>query len=500
MNLFGISLNRYSLPILYLACASIGFLLIREAFPIFRPSVVTRALTIIIELIFIFLTLPVLYKNPKWKLAPLPIILILSWIIFLFLSTILSNYPLQGLVRWFEIFINIIFGISFYLFINEHKELRILAIKGLMITLIFYALVYLTLWVILPSPYLFNWVTGAPFVNNIRHMGYIITTLLPLCFIFAHNNKKYDNLIFYIYSSVSWTLIFWLGGRGAFLAVTLTTLVYLIIFPKHTLKTLFTILIGILLSQLFIVQSGSLNLFRLFDISTEKSLNEYSSSRIQIYLESIKYWIQNSPIIGVGADGFHYLPNLHINNPYIIQPHSIIIQLLLSYGVYGVFIPAVLFIWLTLKQFKIKKLTFFISYLAILGACLHAVTDGVLYHAHSIFIFSILIALCIPPTIKTTTNRTNLFLFSSIIAGIFIFTFLFQVVQSKKINATDAEIAWIEKYPIYFEPHQWLENRDSKERNRLVEIALKNSSNPCRIYKLHSQPDQKVIEEICYER
>lgn len=501
MKAFGIQVNQHSLPFIYLACIPIAFLLIRQSYPAFWPSISTRAITVFLELGFILLATPNIAKLKIWNASPKYLLIISLWGFCAGLSTLLGDYPWAGSVRWFELVVNLIFGLYIYLLIQDSPEYKSVILYSVMISLLFTLVIYLGLWITLEEPYSYDWVSASPFFNNIRHYGYFIATALPLGYWLLeksdNNNSTSRKLTPLVYLSLAWALLFWSGGRGALLGVMIATACFFIIAPSNIKWVLTSILLGGGLSQFFIVESSSLNLFHIlswFNTLGETSLNTLSANRIVIYTDAITFWWTNNPLLGAGADAYRYIkPG---NHP-VSHPHNIFIQLLFSYGIVGLLIPTGLFILLIFRQFESYIKQNFVIFLCIISASIHALTDGVFYHAYSLLITTIIIALCLPHTKIGLQSQlklvTSLFILSIITFSIF----STQIIQSKNQLQSKAWIEWNMKYPLYFSPENWLENTSKNEKDYLINFSLTHSENKCWLYSRHSSPNKDTLKQYC---
>lgn len=500
MKAFGIQINLRSLPFLYLACVPIAFLILRQYYPSFWPSISTRSISVFLELGFILLATPYVYSLKKWNVSRKYLLIISIWISLAGLSTLLSNYPWAGSVRWFELIVNLIFGLYIYLLIQKIPEYKTTIIYSLIISLLFSLIIYIGAWFALEDPLNYDWVGSAPFFNNIRHFGYFIATALPLGFWLLEKRSGSQKSILpsLTYLSLTWALLFWTGGRGALLGVVFATLCYFIISPRNIKWVILSIIIGGVLSQFFNVNTAGLNLFHALSwLSTnleDTDLNNISANRIRIYKDSLAYWWSNSPILGAGADAFRYIKP-SING--ISQPHSILVQLIFSYGVLGLLIPIGLFLALTSGQIKSNITDNKIIYLCILSAAVHALTDGVFYHAYSLLILSIIIAISLPPTKEKNTHPLKLCTLLAATSLTVYSIFTAQIINSKDELKSNNWIEWNMKYPFYFSPENWFENTNSTEKDNLINFSLSHSENKCYFYSRHSNPNKETLEQYC---
>jgi len=184
-----------------------------------------------------------------------------------------------------------------------------------------------------------------------------------------------------------------------------------------------------------------------------------------IYIESITYWWNNAPIFGLGADGYRHLIPAIGDIESIAHPHSVIIQLLLSYGILGLLIPSYFFFLLSWKIFKSNNKQTKVIYLTFLSTMILSIFDGVLYHAYGLFISTIIAGICIARawplqhTNLITSNRSilkqSLILTLSLILVLtssYYLLFTYQLYNSKYVNNDEQWINWNAEYPLYFSP------------------------------------------------
>lgn len=504
MNLFGITLNRYSLPIFYLACAIIGFLLVRESVYMFQHPIASRAVTILLSIGFVFLSLPAVYRHSHPFLlkagALKTCLIIVAWLLWALVSTLLGDQPWPAMMRWFELLISISMAWCLYIIIRQQPQLINLILKAIIGAIFLSLLAFIVYWNVSDDPIKHDWVSDIPLYMNIRHFGYLATISVPIGYWFLQqqaeqhllgsNKNKHSNKNVYIilvYLILSWALIFWLGGLGAFLAVLITSIFYGSIERSHIKWILFTAISGLGLSLLFIVDNPSLNLFRHFD-QPETSLNTYSSSRVLIYTDSLIHWWQHSPIFGIGADGFRYILPAINGQEGIAHPHSSIIQLILSYGLPGLIIPCYFFFTLTWQVIKSNQKTMTTVYLILLSTLILSIVDGVLYHAYGLFISSIIAGICTAtaywqqPSLETpVTKKTGLLApavlsVSAIATFAYTSVFIFQLYHSKYDKPDTHWITWNAKYPIYFSPSWTYERYNPESFEELKQRYLENAS------------------------
>jgi hypothetical protein len=515
MQAFGITFNRYSVPILYLACAIVGFLLIRESVHMFQHPIATRAISAWLELGFIVLSLPAIHstairsQNKSQTLIPRQAsVLMITWLVWTLLSTLLGNQPWAAMVRWFEILSSVITAFCLYILIRQQPKLIILIIKAIVAAVLLCIFAFIVFWNISPDPIKHNWVSTIPFFMNIRHFGYLAAIAIPVGYWLLERNTAENKNIHWVvtYLILGWALVFWLGGRGTFLAVSAVTVIYAFIANKHHIKwVVVSPLIGLIISQFFIVESSSLNLFRFLG-QEGISLDSFSSFRATIYQESLVYWWQQAPIMGIGADGYRYLMPAIGNVESIAHPHSSIIQLLLSYGPIGLLIPTYFFYRLTWQVIKSdsefsRKLDSNINnrntktlYLILLSTLILSLFDGILYHAYGLFISTIVAGMCIAlawplqthpkqaeqtkslAKIKLKNLTTSAIALSVLLIAVYYLVFSYQLYHSKYGEKDEQWINWNARYPLYFSPTWTYERYNVNNIEQLKQSYIERST------------------------
>lgn len=471
MQIFGITLNRYSVPIIYLACAIVGFLLIRESVHMFQHPLTTRAISVILGIGFIALSLPTIYTS-KIVIPRKAITLLTIWLAWTLLSTLLGDQPFPAMVRWFEILTSVLMGLCLYFIISKQPELITLILKAIVAAVILCLFAFLVYWNLLANPVKHDWVSDIPFFVNIRHFGQLIAVAVPLGYFLLEKYSDEGKKAYWIigYLILSWALVFWLGGRGTLLAVTITTIFHAFINKQHWKWLILAPIAGLILSLFFIVDNPSLNLFRHFG-EQGVSLNTMSSSRLEIFIQSILHWWNHAPLMGIGADGFFYIFPA-IGTESMAHPHSSIIQLLLTFGPIGLLIPSYFFYALSKQVFfaqSDKRTQLF--YLIFLSTMILSLFDGILYHAYGLFISSIIagvsIALAWPQDGKSAYNLSDktikhykqrgadqwglvALLTCILFTSAYYSVFIYQLHHSKYGVKTEQWINWNARYPLYF--------------------------------------------------
>ncbi|PMM49946.1 hypothetical protein BCT52_02955 [Vibrio breoganii] len=332
-------------------------------------------------------------------------------LLFLFLlSTLISNLLMilneeiliveftLALIREFFLFVHVIFSVVLVRKIFIKYELSyVLVILPLVVVI--YAIGLTTYHNMGYEEFLNNDYLGLPLVQNRRFLGYVvlISSIISSCklLIFSERiNKKI--IIALIITTINLSFLFWLGGRGAIVAYFIAIIGFsfiqrLTITNKITCKGgatfIISLVLSIIISDLVSVYNWNGLLRFSFDVG-EESLNQYSSSRISMWLGSLDY-IYAKPWFGYGSDAYLILgitPHYH--------PHNFIIQIMLEFGFVGFILFMLLYMLLIIKglHFIIKgesTIQHDISIFVVIALFTNGLLDGTIYHAVPIMFLSI---------------------------------------------------------------------------------------------------------------
>ncbi len=259
-----------------------------------------------------------------------------------------------------------------------------------------------------------------PLFCNIRHAGYQVTAAIMFYCAFLSlgegrwpANPKQNFLNIFI---LTWLIAYlcFLGGRMSMISVLLgfSLLILTLHHKKMPLKSIIGVMIisiggGILLCELLSYYPWN-GLFGSIQRTVETdSINELSSNRLAVWKATFNPILENL-WFGLGPQGYYFMPG----RVFGVQPHNVILQFLVEWGVIG----SVSFIWLLLRLF-IRGLRFNLQpkavnpYTLSAGACictltLNALTDGLYYHTQPSVYLAIAFALWATPPDETENFET----------------------------------------------------------------------------------------------
>lgn len=345
-------------------------------------------------------------------------VFLLLWLGWGWVCAINSAYPMASCVRQIEWTVLILFTGMMTAVLRKKPSFVYWAYGMLVTGFVLVAIGIVVYWNLLPDPKNYDWVRMMPHFANIRNWGHYAAAMTIMSSIGAVSlTNQWDEvrlrglqLILIGIQTMAFGFLFWSGGRGSVIAV-LSGFLWLLFFGvKKNKKWLFVLLtsfsasIGFVFSSFFVVQSMSLGLLNMLGRTLGAStLDRLLSGRLGLWEMALK--LINPPegslLFGYGPDAFRMYPDtLH----HIVQPHNVIIQAVLDWGIPGAFFFCILLFFIYTSCYtrakKIKKNKFEMIHGPILGSqalligfLLLGFVDGVFYHALPLTILSVSVAI-----------------------------------------------------------------------------------------------------------
>jgi len=182
----------------------------------------------------------------------------------------------------------------------------------------------------------------------IRFFNHVQTWTFPLLIsLFIFKNESIHKLIIFILLSVWWALLIQSGGRGTFLAFSLSFFVVILLFKKNRKERFYiytvSLLCGILLYLILF--------YSIADPFTAIT-REGTSGRIEMWHKAWLMFLSN-PIFGTGPLSYSIVQN---ENLYFAHPHNFYLQILSEWGIIVfVMISALIMVGLYKKLIELKK-------------------------------------------------------------------------------------------------------------------------------------------------
>lgn len=251
----------------------------------------------------------------------------------------------------------------------------------------------LVAWFGMESPRTHNWVWGVSPFLNIRHLAFaLVPAWIGGIYFYVQARKPLGYLVML---TMLLACFFWMGGRGAGLALLVFTvpLVFVPAWRPRIGRLLFIVPAAGVLSLIFTVTSQAMGLFSMLRRSGAggSSGSDVSSGRFQQWADLWEYFLGN-PVWGHGPDGYRFLDIIRVET---VQPHNGVLQLLGEFGVAGI-VPIVAVVYFLIRSgvllFRIEKWSehpvFVIAFLGWLSYGVLTLFDGAFYHAQPLVIFA----------------------------------------------------------------------------------------------------------------
>jgi len=244
-----------------------------------------------------------------------------------------------------------------------------------------------------------NFLLNPPFYINIRQAGFHANAAVCVLvgFLFSTYLSRNTQFIFYVLLTGMWTYLFWTGGRGSALSAVFSVYFVLFIlfaFRQKVTKFVFaigiTIVFGLLLSEYLSVVpiNGILNNF---DKNMVGDVNRFSSGRVEIWKNTLLA-LEHHWIFGLGAESYMFLRDVNGELLFSTQPHNVLLQFLVEWGVLGLimsfsFLGALFYKGLknNLRNLNSEQVPLkIVSVLIILSFSISGLVDGTFYHAQTV--------------------------------------------------------------------------------------------------------------------
>jgi len=258
-----------------------------------------------------------------------------------------------------------------------------------------------------------GWGGGRPY-NYFVEVGVVVGIGM---LVIRSTQEKLFNVFLLVAISLSWMMLFWGGGRGAIVGI-LGALVISSIVAPHFAKKIWivagvTCVVGAVLSLLiWTPDSPSFGLLNMLTRTGSETLNRVSTGRIVMWLYAIES-IKEHPFWGYGLEQFIFLqvPRISASANVHLHVHNLILEVILSWGLIGASVFAVLFTRLCVRVLTRvrplvgrEKLPAFLPLVALLG---HGLFSGTYFHIHSLIYMAIFFGICLAPNPAQNENTNG---------------------------------------------------------------------------------------------
>lgn len=398
--------------------------------------VIGNDIILFLELIFIFS-----YRNLGLKSNLLSsyqnnrflFVLFALWIVGAFISLIFSpilNSLLAFLAqvpRFVGSIINIVFA---YVLFDAIRAKRLspwmpffVIVGGALIT----GLNYLLVWNLYPKTHIEPaYLLNPPFYVNIRQAGFHanVAVCVLVGFLFRNDLKINTKVLVYLLLTSMWTYLFWTGGRASALSALFAVyfLLFVLFILKQKVRDFFlwitlSIVLGILLSEYLTVLPVN-GLLSIFDRNVSGGANAISSGRVDIWRECILA-LEHHWTFGLGAESYLFLRDASGELLFSTQPHSVIFQFLIEWGVVGLLLASTFLCVLFYKAFNVFIANIndvftpirLVGLLTIISFSITGLVDGTFYHAQPVMCLVLSFVVCLLPSEPLDKNKEHAFNF-----------------------------------------------------------------------------------------
>lgn len=264
------------------------------------------------------------------------------WLVAMVPSTIGAVLPAASVVKNFHWVVHCAFLIYLSAYVRAVPRLAALLPWAILFSLLLYLPIFLWSVAQVDNPQDFLWTWHMPGFINVRHLDFLLAVVLALANLALvapwSMGRKWLLAVNIGLIVMCWTLLFWTGARGAVMAAGVAFLVLLPFLSRQQMvriiaHNLYAVPLGAVLSLLYPVGDTSLGLARFWStFEQSRNINEFSTSRLDFWRQAFALW-KGAPWFGVGAGQSKTL--LAAAGGVFAQPHNIILQALMGWGLFG---------------------------------------------------------------------------------------------------------------------------------------------------------------------
>lgn len=220
-----------------------------------------------------------------------------------------------------------------------------------------------------------------PLYRHIRHFNYDLFIFMGLlCWAYVRRLVNYP--VFATCLTLIGFLTAWSGARGQAVATIILLSLLLLSFRRDAARLARSILFWLVFGALALYFSGeTYMLYESVANSGRGSVNGISSGRLAIWAATWEA-AQSNLIFGLGPEAFY---NNNVVEANIVQPHSLIFQLVIEFGFIGLLavviaMCALLYKTFLLTYFKEVSLEVIFMYFLFISILAFSLVDGLFYH------------------------------------------------------------------------------------------------------------------------
>jgi O-antigen ligase len=235
-----------------------------------------------------------------------------------------------------------------------------------------------------------NWTFDLPSVSHIRHIGIYASAIVGLAIGVMAGARGLRTWMFgFAIVVIGFALSFWTGSRGPVAAVGAAVAFGLIAFPTMRSPrawggTALAIAIAVVATLLMPAPADNMGVGRTIEASTGNA--DATTGRMELWALVLQA-ISRSPIIGYGESQMSVVAPFYGMG----QPHNLVLQLLLAWGVIGLICAAVLgiaFVARAIPAVRADEASLVGPFTAMATLTALSMVDAALYHVLPVSIFA----------------------------------------------------------------------------------------------------------------
>jgi O-antigen ligase len=237
----------------------------------------------------------------------------------------------------------------------------------------------------------YGWVNGIPGFRHIRHLGYYTAAISAMAIGYSVVARGWRRHLTVCIISLSLAASLWTGSRGAVLAPLASVVLGLAIFPRFRSKsTIITISIAavaaLILAASVPAPAPFMGVGRTVNAAMGQEAKGVDTGRVQIWRDSVRA-IRQQPLLG------HSLAPIstYTTQKRFQQPHSILLQIPLSWGLFGTMLTVVLAVIAAKRTIEAGLRGPSInlsSSMTVIAISIFALYDGALFYTLPVSIFA----------------------------------------------------------------------------------------------------------------
>jgi O-antigen ligase len=235
----------------------------------------------------------------------------------------------------------------------------------------------------------FNWTEGWPAAGHIRHLGYYIAAMVAFCIGLAATERRWAVLgALFALSVVSFAFALWTGSRGTVVGVAGAVLVGLVLIPQVRRPPAWggaalSLALGAGLATVFPAPANNMGLGRTVTATVD---HEVTTGRTAMW-RNVLHAVEKRPLFGYGEDQMATVAPFYG----LIQPHDVVLQVLLAWGVLGLICVIVMAVWFLRRSLPLVRRDGgdgVAPLMAMVALACFATIDGALFHLIPLSIFA----------------------------------------------------------------------------------------------------------------